>query len=242
MNNKDFKRHVAYEVLVILALLSLLLFVCRLWPILLLVILGIFSAAIRLLFLVNTKVPPVLPMDRPALPPGRPEPEAPGWSALQRQVTELVTATYPDARWIWKSPCGREQILSSSEAHILLNRAGGYREAVVQIQDQMVTDLRFLGVPAGSPPDATAPDSAPRENPPEPPNYEYLAFEWVEANAVALNERCNECIAKGFPSLLLEAAELPEKASWPALCQELARNGLDSCVCTEDGIQIKFKQ
>ena len=44
MQNKEFKRHIAYEVLTILGTLALLLFVCRLWPILLLVILGIFIA------------------------------------------------------------------------------------------------------------------------------------------------------------------------------------------------------
>lgn len=64
MQNKEFKRHIAYEVLTILGTLALLLFVCRLWPILLLVILGIFIAAMRLLFLSARKVeniPPLLP-------------------------------------------------------------------------------------------------------------------------------------------------------------------------------------
>lgn len=56
MQNKEFKRHIAYEVLTILGTLALLLFVCRLWPILLLVILGIFIAAMRLLFLSARKV------------------------------------------------------------------------------------------------------------------------------------------------------------------------------------------
>ena len=68
MQNKEFKRHIAYEVLTILGTLALLLFVCRLWPILLLVILGIFIAAMRLLFLSARKVeniPPLLPAARP---------------------------------------------------------------------------------------------------------------------------------------------------------------------------------
>lgn len=46
MNNKDRKRQIAYEVLMILGSLALLTFICRLWPILLLIILGIFVAAI----------------------------------------------------------------------------------------------------------------------------------------------------------------------------------------------------
>ena len=36
MNNKDRKRQIAYEVLMILGSLALLTFICRLWPILLL--------------------------------------------------------------------------------------------------------------------------------------------------------------------------------------------------------------
>ena len=67
MHNKEFKRRIAYEVLVILGTLALLLFICRLWPILLLVILGIFIAALRLLFLSAKrveKIPPLLPAGR----------------------------------------------------------------------------------------------------------------------------------------------------------------------------------
>ena len=66
MNDKNRQRHFAYEVLVILGQLALLTFITRLWPILLLVILGIFIAAIRLLFLSSQKVEPVKPL--PALP------------------------------------------------------------------------------------------------------------------------------------------------------------------------------
>ena len=44
MNKKEWKRRMAYEALILLGLLALLLFITRLWPILLLVILGIFVA------------------------------------------------------------------------------------------------------------------------------------------------------------------------------------------------------
>ena len=58
MTNKEWKRHMAYEALVILGMLALLLYVCRLWPILLLVILGIFAAALRLVFLSSPRCSP----------------------------------------------------------------------------------------------------------------------------------------------------------------------------------------
>ena len=51
----------AYEALIMLLLLALLLFITRLWPILLLVILGIFIATLRLLFLSSRNVPPTQP-------------------------------------------------------------------------------------------------------------------------------------------------------------------------------------
>ena len=56
MNDKNRQRHLAYEALVILGQLALLTFITRLWPILLLIILGIFVAALRLLFLSSKKV------------------------------------------------------------------------------------------------------------------------------------------------------------------------------------------
>ena len=75
MTKKEWQRHMAYEALVILGMLALLLFVCRLWPILLLVILGIFAAALRLVFLSSPKVQPI-----------RPEQQTAASSAPQRAV------------------------------------------------------------------------------------------------------------------------------------------------------------
>ena len=66
MTKKEWQRHMAYEALVILGMLALLLFVCRLWPILLLVILGIFAAALRLVFLSSPKVQPIRPEQQTA--------------------------------------------------------------------------------------------------------------------------------------------------------------------------------
>lgn len=59
MNRKEHKRHMAYEALILLGMLALLTFICRLWPILLLIILGIFVAVIRLLFLSSKTVEPI---------------------------------------------------------------------------------------------------------------------------------------------------------------------------------------
>lgn len=134
MNNKDRKRQIAYEVLMILGSLALLTFICRLWPILLLIILGIFVAAIRLLFLSGNRVDPVEP--QPLLPapisaPTESDLRKLAHSLITYRVTTLVLNEYPNARWIWEAPNAFELIELGEEVYILLNRAGGYRKANV---------------------------------------------------------------------------------------------------------------
>ena len=103
MTKKEWQRHMAYEALVILGMLALLLFVCRMWPILLLVILGIFAAALRLVFLSSPKVQPI-----------RPEQQTAASSAPQRAVERPVlwgpaNAGHPmGAAGIPKRPVGVE--------------------------------------------------------------------------------------------------------------------------------------
>ena len=51
MNNKERNCRIAYEALMILATIALLSFICRLWPIIILALVGTIVAALRLLFL-----------------------------------------------------------------------------------------------------------------------------------------------------------------------------------------------
>lgn len=245
MNKKEFKRHLAYEALVILGVLALLLFICRLWPILLLVILGIFIAVVRLLFLSAKKVEIIEPLPQLAKPtePTEKDVEELAYSTIQRRITELVLADYPDARWVWRTPNARENILNGEKVYILLNRAGGYRQALVLVQNLRVCGLAFQSAPDTAVQDMPDTQEDDEEQAPEQPqNFEYLAFEWVDAHAVELNERCNESIAQGFSSLLLDADELPAPESWPDICRELDRNGIENCECAENGIQIHLTQ
>ena len=59
---KDWKRHIAYEVLLILVMLTLLMYLCRLWPIIFLLIIGIFITALRVLLLSPKRVEVVEPL------------------------------------------------------------------------------------------------------------------------------------------------------------------------------------
>ena len=245
MNKKDQKRHMAYEALVLLGMLALLTFICRLWPILLLIILGIFAAVIRLLFLSSRKIEVIVPL--PLLP--EPVKEATekdvqvlAYSVILRRVTELVLSEYPEARWIWEAPNAERLIRENQEVFILLNRAGGYRRARVVIQNLQVVGIEY------TPPVEENVDLEPEDNAPEPDeepevqNYELLAFEWADAHIFELNARCNEAIGENLSELILLAEELPVRESWVDICRELMRAGLTDVQCVSEGIKINLTQ
>ena len=263
MTKKEWQRHMAYEALVILGMLALLLFVCRLWPILLLVILGIFAAALRLVFLSSPKVQPIRPEQQTAAssvpqravesqPAAQNAEDAQSFGDLQTQVTRWVRQEYPDARWVWKYPDAKARFQRGEDVAILLNRAGGYREAVIHLQGKRLFEIQYLCAPAENPrleqPEESAPpqegqppmeEAASQPEPYQPEDYSLAAFEWVESHLEELNILCNECIAQKQDFLLLTGGDLPEPAAWPALCHELLRNGL-SCHMEEEGVRIQI--
>ena len=260
MTKKEWQRRMAYEALVILGMLALLLFVCRLWPILLLVILGIFAAALRLVFLSSPKVRPIHPGQQtgafPATqcaaesqPAAQNADDAQSFGELQTQITRWVRQEYPEARWVWKYPDAKARFQRGEDMAILLNRAGGYREAVIHLQGKRLFEIQYLCAPAeksqleepASPQEdqPTLEEAASQPETSQPEDFSLAAFEWVESHLEELNTLCNECIAQKQDFLLLTGGDLPEPAAWPALCQELLRNGL-SCHMEEEGVRIQI--
>ena len=245
MNKKDQKRHMAYEALVLLGMLALLTFICRLWPILLLIILGIFAAVIRLLFLSSRKIEVIVPL--PLLPEPVKETtekdvQVLAYSVILRRVTELVLSEYPEARWVWEAPNEEKLIQESQEVFILLNRAGGYRRAKVVIRNLQVVGIEYnpqVEENAVLEPEDNAPEP---EEEPEVQNYELLAFEWADAHIFELNARCNEAIGENLSELILLAEELPVRESWADICRELIRAGLTDVQCVSEGIKINLTQ
>lgn len=259
MNDRNRNRHMAYEALVILGLLALLLYMTRLWPILLLVILGIFIAALRLLFLASQKVDPVEPILALPEPKQQQEPTEKDMMSLaylviQRRITQILITKYPDARWIWENPRAQEDIFLGNPVYIILNKAGGYRRGLVLIRNLQVFDVVFDAAPkeqpGEKPPVTTKPISEPmlKEDVSEededdiPEDFGLLAFQWVEAHVIELNERVNEAIGKRESSILISASELPVQESWLEICKELERNDLSGAICHKDGIIIEFEQ
>lgn len=256
MNEKDRKRHMAYEALVMLGLLALLLFVTSLWPILLLVILGIFAAMLRLLFLSSKKVEPVEPLS--ALPEPEPQHEpnerdmkSMAYFLIQKRITQILEAKYPNVRWIWENPRAQEDIFAGNPVYVILNRAGGYKRGLVLIRNLQVFDVVFDPAPqteSPAPPAEKRPatqvplESESKEEEDIPEDFGLLAFQWVDAHIMELNERINEAIGRFETSMLIPADELPVQESWSEICMELERNDLTGAECREDGIEIKFEQ
>lgn len=254
MNDKNKQRHMAYEAMMVLMQIALLTFIIRLWPILLLMILGIFVAALRLLFLSSKKVEPVKPMEAfppSAVPPTEPDMEDMAYFVIQRRITQILQEIYPDVRWIWENPCAKEDIIAGNPVYVLLNKAGGYRRGRVVIRNLHVFDVSFADEKKESddpvPPPEDAPKPAPPATPPTdddniPENYGLIAFQWVEAHVMELNDRCNEAIGEGLTEYLIPASELPVSESWEEICKELIRNDLHGAQCCDEGIIIEFEQ
>lgn len=250
MTQKEKQRRIAYEALVILGMLAALTFICRLWPILLLIILGIFVAALRLLFCASKKAEVVEPAPIPQQPYQEPTEEdirILSYSVILRRISELVTGEYPDARWVWETSQPMIKIEANEDVFILLNHAGGYRRAKVLIRNLQVIGVSYQTVHAGPQPEQ--PSEAVTETPAEleaedaeSENYELLAFEWVEAHSMELNERCNEAIGGGLSELILSPDELPVRDSWQDICTELQRSGLSLVECFAGGIKIDLTQ
>lgn len=255
MNDKNYKRHMAYEALMLLGLLALLTYITRLWPILLLIILGIFAAALRLLFLAARDVEqtkPVLALPPAVAPPTEQDIQSMAYGIIQRRITQILQSRFPEVRWIWESPRAREDIMAGNPVYVLLNRAGGYRRGRVVIQNLQILDVVFEGHTAKKEPPTEAPTAAPRPIPPipadekdegEPPeNFGLIAFQWVDAHMMELNDRCNEAAAEGLSEYLIPADELPVSESWEEICKELIRNEMHGAQCCDEGILIEFEQ
>ena len=151
MNNKEQNYRIAHEALIILAIITLLSFMCRLWPIILLALVGTVIAAIRLLFLKAKKDEPVA---EPAKQEPPKEPELKDvydfvYSLILKRITELVSSEYEGAKWVWETQNSRKKIENGEDVYILLNSAGGYRRAKVCITALRVTGLEYQTQPGG---------------------------------------------------------------------------------------------
>ena len=257
--NRERKRKIVYEVLILLGMLALLTLVTRIWPMLLLVILGILIAALRLLFLNSTKVEII----EPAVPPVmnvRLETEKDlirrAYSLIERRISEEVISIHPSARWHWTNPNALFSLESDEPLYIILNNAGGFRKATVEVHNLIFTRLSYETVPPSHEvassenktqqryinQDSTSDDIKHNSDNEISINYDYLAFEWVDTHLLELNDKCNEAIGKGQRTLLIGREDLPDVDSWKDICKQLINNDFINAVANSDGILVSLSQ
>ena len=122
------KKHLLSDIFTVIMFIAALLAIIRLWPILLLLLIGLIACALWTLFHVAKQ--PVKTESAP--PPMLPEPVSEqsmlttAFGLLQRRITEQVVARFPNARWVWSMPDAFSQFAAGRPLIIMLNGAGGY--------------------------------------------------------------------------------------------------------------------
>lgn len=237
------KSNIVRETMILIGVLGIITLICRLWPLLLLMILSLFVALIILLFRATDRSD-IIASDPEPLSPTKPSKICTqsdvyeiAYTVILRQITQLVHQHYPQARWIWEASNALQLIENGDDVFILLNRAGGYRRAKVVITNLHVTNIIFEETEHINQNDET---DIIMEDDDLPENYELLAFEWVEAHIIEINNRCNEAIGTGKTSVLIYSDELPVKESWADVCKQLAKAEIENSECVPDGIQINL--
>lgn len=243
----DKKKRRISDVFTVIMFIAALIIIVRLWPILLLLLIGLIGYALWLLFYVTKQPVKTEPPPLPMLPAPVSEQSmlTAAFGLLQRRITEEVITRYPSARWVWSISDAFGQFAAGRPLVIMLNGAGGYRKATVQVSNLQFVGLIY-GTAANAAPNTAQPEGEPsgQEEPsPESEGVDYglLSFEWVEANLQHLNTLGNEAIAAGKDRFRIPAEELPHGDSWPALCTELVRNGFFAAKPLANGILVKIK-
>ena len=226
-------------------LLAVLLTIVRLWPLLLLLLIGLIAYALWVLFHVARQPVKTEPVPLLMLPAPVTEQSilAAAFGLLQRKITEQVAMRYPDARWVWSMSNAFDQFAAGQPLTILLNGAGGYQRATVWVQNLQFAGLVYTTISAANP-EQPAEEAPEQEEPPaeaKEVDYGLLSFEWVEANMQRLNALNNEAVAAGQDGFRISAEELPHGDSWPTLCAELVRNGFTAAEPMADGIHVKIR-
>ena len=167
------------------------------------------------------------------------------YEVIQKRITEKVCAEYHDARWVWETPNAKQKIKCEEDVFILLNRAGGYHKAKVLIQNLQVVAIEFVTakVTEEVPDEEPQPTTMPVEKEePVKENFELIAFEWVQANILSINAKCNEAIGEQSDYMVIECEDLPQEGSWENICDELINAGFEQVERISDGIKINLKQ
>lgn len=224
--------------LIIVGIATFFLFMFRLWILLIPSIIAVIALAIALVIMRrNTPEERSEPQTVSVQEPREADVMDLAYSVILKRIDALVAEFSRDAKWVWKEPNAKQRITAGEDVSVILNKAGGYKEAKVIIKNLCVTGLEFVAVKQ-TPDTQTTQPVVPEEVQEKPLNYELAAFEWVEGHILDLNNRCNDEIGLGHSELVLSEDELPVKDSWMDVCNELKKQGLKKLELVPQGIKI----
>ena len=226
------------KAVIILGIISILMLLFRLWPIFFIALVLFIGARIWCCIL-RAKLPKE-PDVKSRLVKRRSSRAKKG---IGEQVSMWVNADYPNAKWVWAHVDTPKRIANGEDVFIILNGAGGYRRARVNITGNIVVALEYMKAPIReSVSEQRLEENIAETITAESPsvNYDLMAYEWVEAHINELNERLNEAVGEGISDYLLSAKELPIQGSWTSICTELMRAGVSEAECVQEGIRIKI--
>ena len=226
------------EIAIVLGVSCLVLYMFRLWPLVLAVLLvggGVLLK--RVLFPKNVVQEKQETMQQP-IPTIYDDQEVldKKYEFAIEKISCLIEKEYPNAKWIWESVNWKEFFQKDEDVYIRLNKDGDYKRARITIQDGFVSNVEIL---VDEQPIEVTPKQLPANSQDESVR---MAFEWVEEHLLELNERCNEIIGQGKNEIVLSASELPDEKCWEDICKELIKAGLEQInILPNKGIQILLK-
>ena len=225
-----------YKAVLALGIIAVVSVVFRLWIIFFIAI-AMFIGARIWMRVIRAKMPKQSGTKRPAK-----RRSSRARKGIGEQVSMWVNADYPNAKWVWAHVDTLQRIENGEDVYIILNGAGGYRRAKVNITGHIVVALEYMKapVPEVSEQQPVTGVAESTSTGVQNENYELMAYEWVEAHITDLNERLNEAVGHGETEYLLPATELPVLESWECVCEELKRAGLCEVNSVHDGINIKL--
>lgn len=243
MKHKEQLGQMTADIFILYGALLLLSFICRIWPVILLAILGLFAVMIRMLFLSlsnknNYEEADIIISDdsiqQTTYTKG--ELELAVFHDFEDQVTEFVLSHWKDATWVFEKSDVHNRIFTGGDVYILLNNAGGYRRARVIYQGLKVYGLKYGDVhdytDMGEAPDDIGVAEIPIVN------YSMIAFEWCDAHLSEINAQCEKAFEKDLKEVLIPVEELPVPESFEDICKEILRRLDREAQIMTDGILI----
>lgn len=241
------KYDVLFDVVILMAVLSVFGHTIVPLVILFLICLGIFASLKLLNYLDAAAKSHSFSRNRTAAPPITPHKTTPQsqYGVFLSDITNQLTQDYPGAKWLWADPTNAYRLVMAGEQVKILIRNVPMCSALVRMDrtTNRLLDIRYEQTEKAETDFDNTKDTG-KETEPEPQedcDYSLQAFSWVESNMTVLTQKIIGLTAFDYHYCQLMPDELPEQETWSAITDELCRNHIDAELLPGDaGIMLTF--